>query len=63
MDREQRLDAARAEAAIRQGHADLVFFGRPFIANSELVRNALIFDAGAEGFTDYPPLAQDRLPA
>jgi N-ethylmaleimide reductase len=51
------------------GKADVVAFGRPFIANPDLVRrlkedaplNALqpatLYGGGAEGYTDYPALA------
>lgn len=61
-------DRARADAAVRSGAADLVAFGRPFIANPDLVerlrRNAPLNDAdqktfysaGAEGYVDYPSL-------
>ena len=56
-------------AALAAGKADLVAFGRPFISNPDLVRrlrdnaplNDLradkIYGGGAEGYTDYPLLA------
>ena len=59
--------------ALAGGYADLVAFGRPFIANPDLVerfrRNAALndvdydrlFGGGAEGYTDYPTL--DARPA
>ena len=59
-------DLNRAEAALQDGKADLVAFGRSFLANPDLVDrfknqlplNQLKFDlfytAGAEGYTDYP---------
>lgn len=59
---------ADAQAALDQGKADLVAFGRPFIANPDLVRrlkedapyNELqadkLFGGGAEGYLDYPML-------
>lgn len=59
---------AEAQAAVAQGQADLVSFGRPFISNPDLVRrlrenaplNALvpetIYGGGAAGYTDYPCL-------
>jgi N-ethylmaleimide reductase len=71
-------DRAMAIAAIASGRADLVSFGRPFIANPDLVRrlrenaplNALmdratLYGGGAHGYTDYPTLDQpaDRAPA
>ena len=58
-----------AEDAVASGRADLVAFGRSFIANPDLVerfrRNAPLNDAdvqtfyggGAKGYTDYPTLA------
>ena len=60
-------DRALAERALADG-ADLVAFGRPFIANPDLVRrlregaelnpldNATIYGGGAQGYTDYPAL-------
>ncbi len=56
-------------AAIRSGHADMISFGRTFIANPDLVRRfrlgiplnplnrATLYDLGASGYLDYP-LAQ-----
>lgn len=61
-------DKPLAEAALANG-ADIVAFGRPFIANPDLVarfaRNAplnqvnraTLYGGGAEGYTDYPALA------
>jgi len=58
-----------AQAALNDGQADLIAFGRPFISNPDLVRrlreeaplNELqadkLYGGGAEGYTDYPPLA------
>lgn len=61
--------AERANAALREGWADLIAFGRPFVANPDLPerlrtgaalnphdRNTL-FGGGANGLTDYPALA------
>jgi N-ethylmaleimide reductase len=57
-----------AEDAVASGRADLVSFGRPFIANPDFVRrlrenaplNALdtgtLYGGGAAGYTDYPTL-------
>jgi len=62
-------DAARAEAAIRAGEADLVSFGTLFLANPDLVarfkRGSHLNPADREtfyqgeerGYTDYPALA------
>ncbi|WP_193369400.1 alkene reductase [Pelagibius marinus] len=59
-------DLARARAALREGAADLVAFGTPFLANPDLVRryreslplneaDSTTFYGGSEtGYTDYP---------
>ena len=59
---------ARAEEALAKGWADLIGFGRPFIANPDLPHRlqagatlnepdrATYFGGGVEGFTDYPLL-------
>ncbi|WP_101925047.1 MULTISPECIES: alkene reductase [Luteimonas] len=61
-------DKTDAEAAIDTGHADAVAFGRPFIANPDLVRRlrenaplnepdqATFYGGGDTGYTDYPTL-------
>ncbi len=58
-----------AKAAIVEGHADLIAFGKGFISTPDLVRrlregalwNELrvdkLYGGGAEGYTDYPTLA------
>jgi N-ethylmaleimide reductase len=63
------FDRAGAEAALREGQADLVAFGRPFLANPDLVarlekglpHNApdfgTFYTPGAKGYTDYPTAA------
>ena len=63
-------DAAMAEQALQDGRADLVAFGRPFIANPDLVERlrtdaplntpdqATFYGGGAKGYTDYPALAK-----
>ena len=60
-------DRALAEAAV-EGGADLVAFGKPYIANPDLVRRlregaalntpdrATFYGGGAEGYIDYPVL-------
>jgi N-ethylmaleimide reductase len=62
-------DAAKAEAAIAAGHADLVSFGMPFLANPDLVTRwakgaalnapdyATLYAPGDKGYLDYPLLA------
>lgn len=67
-------DGAMARAVVERGEADLVAFGRPFIANPDLVRrlrenapwNELrretLYGGGAAGYTDYPVLP-DSVPA
>jgi N-ethylmaleimide reductase len=56
--------------AVASGAADLVSFGRPFIANPDLVRRlrenaplnplekATLYGGGAKGYTDYPTLPE-----
>ncbi|WP_338848186.1 alkene reductase [Massilia sp. W12] len=60
---------AMAEQKLAEGQADLIAFGRPFIANPDLVSRlaqnaplaafdpATLYGGGAHGYTDYPPLA------
>jgi len=57
-----------AEAIIQRGDADAVAWGKPFIANADLVRRfeadaplnepdaSTFYAAGAQGYTDYPLL-------
>mgnify|MGYP002378007601 CR=1 FL=1 len=59
-------DVARAEADLAAGHGDLVAFGRPFIANPDLVARLAggiplaepkpdtFYTPGEQGYTDYP---------
>ena len=61
-------DRAMAIEAVAAGAADLVAFGRPFIANPDLVRRLredaplnvpqreTFYGGGAQGYTDYPTL-------
>ena len=72
-------DVARAEAALESGRADLIAFGRPFIANPDLVERlrtgtelaqpdmATLYAPGpggfTDGFTDYPVAAQATVAA
>src|SRR5208283_3689168 len=68
-------DRKLAIAAVARGCADLVSFGRLFIANPDLVErlreNALLnplmgpdtfYGGGAHGYTDYPTFDQSRAP-
>ncbi len=60
------FDLATAEAALREKRADLIAFGRPFLANPDLVERmqagvplnepdqATFYLPGAAGYTDYP---------
>jgi N-ethylmaleimide reductase len=62
-------DGPLAERAIASGEADLVAFGRPFIANPDLVERLRLgaplnsgdhttyYGGGPRGYTDYPTLA------
>ncbi len=66
-------DAAAAERTLRAGHADLVSFGRAFIANPDLVqrithghplasiRENVLYGRTAEGYTDYPVWSKDSV--
>jgi N-ethylmaleimide reductase len=61
-----RYDHTRALRILEAGHADLVAFGRPFVANPDLPRRLLLslplaqfeartlFGGGVAGYTDYP---------
>jgi len=63
------LDKEQAELAVREG-ADLVAFGRAFIANPDLVERlrhgkplnegdrSTYYGGGAKGYTDYPTLSK-----
>jgi N-ethylmaleimide reductase len=63
------FDRGSAEAALREGRADLVAFGRPFLANPDLVARlqrglalnapdfATFYTPGPKGYTDYPTAA------
>ena len=61
-------DAVRAESDLTAGKCDLVAFGRPFLANPDLVARlkkgtalnapdpTTFYTPGAKGYTDYPSL-------
>lgn len=63
------FDRASAEAALASGACDLVAFGRPFIANPDLVARlregaplnapdmGTFYTPDAKGYTDYPVMA------
>lgn len=63
------FDRTSAEAALAEGRADLIAFGRPFIANPDWVARMrsgaavndldmpTFYTPGAKGYTDYPALA------
>lgn len=65
-------DRARAEADLASGAADLIAFGRPFIANPDLAERmvagkqlaeadqATFYSPGAAGYTDYPAMAANK---
>lgn len=67
-----KYSVARAEEALEEGWADLIGFGRPFIANPDLPQRlqagaalnepdrATYFGGGAEGFIDYPVLEAEE---
>ncbi|MBO9621982.1 MAG: alkene reductase [Sphingomonas sp.] len=68
----QDYDLARAQAELDSGNADAIAFGRPFIANADLVTRlrtgaplntpdaATFYSPGAKGYTDYPLLDESR---
>jgi N-ethylmaleimide reductase len=68
-------DLARAERDLEAGKADLIAFGKPFLANPDLIErwkvgaalNAPDFNTfytpGAKGYTDYPVLSKQPQPA
>lgn len=67
----QDYDRASAEAAVAEGRADGIAFGRPYIANPDLVERlrtgaplaeddmATWYSRGPEGYTDYPALERE----
>lgn len=64
----ERFDMQQSERWLREGKADAIAFGVPFIANPDLPerfqraaplnppRKALFYGQGPEGYTDYPSL-------
>ena len=60
------MDAERADRLLAEGSADLIAFGRPFIANTDLVERirtgaplaevnwTTVYAAGPRGYSDYP---------
>jgi N-ethylmaleimide reductase len=66
------FQADSAARWLREGEADLIAFGRKFIANPDLPERLRIgapfnvddpttyYGGGEKGYTDYPSLAQDR---
>ena len=62
------FDKSRAMQALAEGRADLIAFGRPFIANPDLVirlflsaplmpfNQETLYGGGEQGYTDYPSL-------
>jgi N-ethylmaleimide reductase len=66
------FNADSATQWLRDGHADLIAFGRKFIANPDLPERLRVgaplnvddpttyYGGGEKGYTDYPSLEQDR---
>jgi N-ethylmaleimide reductase len=62
------FDATSAEKALQEKRADLIAFGRPFLANPDLIARmkagaplnapdmATFYTPGLKGYTDYPAL-------
>lgn len=67
-----KYDQARAEEILEKNLADLIAFGRPFIANPDLparLKNgwelaqfdgSTLFGGNAKGYTDYPPYTASK---
>jgi N-ethylmaleimide reductase len=67
------MDAERGNRLITEGLADLVAFGRPFIANPDLVQRlktgaplaeidwTTVYDSGPKGYSDYPTLQPESV--
>src|SRR5262249_1473739 len=65
------FDQHSAETWLRRGKADLIAFGRKFIANPDLPKRfrlqaklnaddpSTYYGGGPKGYTDYPTLAQE----
>lgn len=63
------FDAETGEAALREGRADAIVYGKPYIANPDLATRyergsalntvdfSTLYTPGAKGYTDYPALA------
>jgi N-ethylmaleimide reductase len=63
------FDLAGAQAALKEGRADLIAFGRPFLANPDLLARlerglalnapdfSTFYTPGPKGYTDYPGAA------
>ncbi|WP_336973690.1 alkene reductase [Sphingobium aromaticiconvertens] len=68
-------DLARAQADLDSGLADAISFGRPFLANPDLIDRfkigapvnqapmAAFYSQGAEGYTDFPTLDEEAAQA
>lgn len=66
------FDRDTAEAWLEKGRADIIAFGRKFLANPDLPRRlreraplnaddtSTYYGGGAKGYTDYPTLEQER---
>ena len=67
------MDLDRADSLIRGGLADMIAFGRPYIANPDLVERletgaplapvdwSTVYAAGPQGYTDYPTFTSRSL--
>ena len=65
------IDYEQGEALVAAGTADAISFGRPFIANPDLVARfrarapladfdrKTLYTPGTEGYSDYPPLSEE----
>ncbi len=67
-------DEARAQWVLSRGYADLVAFGRPFVANPDLPRRlanglplatfdgSTLFGGSERGYTDHPASLEAQVP-
>jgi N-ethylmaleimide reductase len=67
-----RMGVERANRLISEGFADLAAFGRPFIANPDLVQRlktgaplaeidwTTVYGSGPKGYSDYPALQSEN---
>ena len=67
------MDAERGNSLVEQGFADMVAFGRPYIANPDLVERlatgaplavidwSTVYASGPQGYSDYPAIRMAKI--